>query len=49
MLRTISSVMRMGDFFPGIIAVVTMMSTSAACSANSFISASMNSLLITFA
>ena len=46
---TISSVISFGAGLPGISAVVTMMSTSFACSANSAISASMNALLIVFA
>ena len=46
---TMSFVMRIGARFPGMSAVVTMMSTSFACAAKSAISASMNSLLITFA
>ncbi len=49
MAATISAVMSSGAGLPGISAVVTMMSTSLACCANSAISASMNSLLITLA
>ena len=46
---TMSAVISFGAGLPGISAVVMMMSTSLACSANSAISASMNSLLITLA
>ena len=46
---TMASVMSLGAGLPGISAVVTMMSTSFACSAKSAISASMNSLLIVLA
>lgn len=44
-----TSVIRTGAFFPGINAVVMIMSTSLHWSANNVISASMNSLLISFA
>ena len=47
--RTMSAVIRRGAGLPGISAVVMMMSTSLACSANSAISALMNSSLMTFA
>ena len=46
---TISSVISSGAGLPGINAVVMMMSTSLACSANKAISARMNSSLITLA
>jgi hypothetical protein len=42
-------VIRVGAFFPGIKAVVIMISTSLACYINNFISASMNSGLISLA
>ena len=44
-----SAVISSGAGFPGIRAVVIMMSTSAACSANKVISALINSSLMTFA
>ena len=46
---TISAVISRGAGLPGISAVVMMMSTSLACSANSAISALMNSSLMTLA
>ncbi len=46
---TISRVINFGAGFPGINAVVMMMSTSLAWAANNAISASMNSLLIVLA
>ena len=49
MLSTISLVIKTGDFLPGIAAVVMIIFTSFACSANNLISASMNSLLIVLA
>jgi hypothetical protein len=49
MLATISAVISFGAGLPGIAAVVMMISTSFACSAKSFISAAMNSSLITLA
>ena len=49
MAWTISSSTSRGARLPGISAVVTMMSTSRACSRNSFISASMNSFDIVLA
>ena len=49
MLSTISFVIKTGDFLPGIAAVVMIIFTSFACSANKLISASMNSLLIVLA
>lgn len=49
MTSTISFVISFGAGFPGIRAVVMMISTSLACSVKSFISASINSLDISFA
>ena len=49
MLSTISLVISLGAGLPGMAAVVMMMSTSFACSAKSFISAAINSSLITLA